>query len=407
MLGEMWLLLSGLLLFIGLVASQGLLLVVGSLVIVIWLASRLWDRYSFRRVSHTRVLSRHRAFIGDTLEYTVTLSNDKMLPLIWVDIQDNFPEGLELPGANLRGTASEMTRHHRITTSMLPYQRVSWKYTLRCNARGYHRIGPVRLRSGDIFGFGSSETDFPEMEHLLVYPRTVDLQQLMFPAQHPLGGVLGKRPLHPDTSRVLGQRDYRPTDPMKHIDWKATARSGRLQTKLFEPVVSLNVLVALNATTSEHAWQGSNRRFFERAVTAAASVAKYAADQGYSFGLVSNAVASYSGKWLTVPLGASPSQLTLVLEALAMAGPYVVASLPQVLQTERNNLPPGTTVVLVTSVVTRALAQEAEYITAQGYPLLMLYAGDGMPEMELPGVPVFPVGEALDPVGENESVLAE
>ncbi len=58
----LWLLISGLLVFIGLVASQGLLLVVGSLVIIVWLAVRVWDRYAFRGVSHSRVLSRRRAF---------------------------------------------------------------------------------------------------------------------------------------------------------------------------------------------------------------------------------------------------------------------------------------------------------------------------------------------------------
>jgi len=102
----------------------------------------------------------------------------------------------------------------------------------------------------------------------------VDLQQLIFPAEHPSGEARGRRPLFQDTTRFVGHREYRPSDPMKHIDWKASARLQRLQTKVFEPVVSLNVLIALNGTTSEFAWQGVNRRFFERAVTAAASAAR-------------------------------------------------------------------------------------------------------------------------------------
>ena len=152
MLNELWLVVSGLLILIGLAASQGLLLVVGALVIIIWLVTKVWDRYAFRRVSHSRSLSHHRAFIGDSLTYTVTLSNDKLLPLIWVDIQDSFPEGLELSGVNLRTGNMEGTRQHGITTSLLPFQQVTWKYNLRCDVRGYHRIGPVRLRTGDISG---------------------------------------------------------------------------------------------------------------------------------------------------------------------------------------------------------------------------------------------------------------
>ena len=140
MLNDLWLLVSFLLVLIGLVASQGLLIVVGSLVIIIWLLTKFWNRFAFREVTHSRSLSRHRAFIGDTLDYTASLTNEKIVPLIWVDIQDTFPADLELQGASLRGTGTELTKEHRITSSLLPYQRVSWKYSLRCDRRGCHRL---------------------------------------------------------------------------------------------------------------------------------------------------------------------------------------------------------------------------------------------------------------------------
>lgn len=168
MLNDMWILVSGLLILIGLLTSEGLLLIVGSFVVLIWLATKIWDRFAFRRVSHARSLNRRRAFIGDTLEYSVSLRNDKVLPLIWVDIHDSFPEGLGLPGANLRSNTIEGTRQHTITTSLLPFQQVTWKYDLICSTRGYHRIGPVRVRSGDIFGFGMGEVLFSGTEHVLV-----------------------------------------------------------------------------------------------------------------------------------------------------------------------------------------------------------------------------------------------
>lgn len=407
MTNELWLFVAVILVLIGLLASQGLLLVVGSMVIVMALTARLWEKYAFRRVTHQRTLSQTRAFIGDTLDYTVTLVNDKVLPLIWVEMEDPFPGGLELIGGKLKGTGIEINRQHSIATSLLPYQKASWKYTMKCAARGYHRIGPVRLRSGDIFGFSSVDVHLKDLEHVLVYPRVVDLEQLVFPEQHPIGAARGKRPLYQDQSRFLALRDYLPTDPMKHIDWKASARRQSLQTKVFEPVVALNVLIAMNATTSEHAWQGSNRAFFERNVTAAASVASYCSAKGFSFGLASNAVASYSGKWLTIPLGSSTSQLTLVLEALALAGPYAVTTLVEVMKRERSSLPPGATVVLITSIVTRALVREVAEIQARGYQVLALYAGDGAPEMELPGVPVFRVGSALHFTGTEDGVDGE
>ena len=404
MLNDFWLIVSIALLFIGLVASQGLLLVIGSLILIIWVTAKFWDRFAFRDVTHDRTLSHDRAFIGDTIDYTITLSNEKLLPLIWVDIQDPFPHGLELPGGNVRGRGIEISRDHRINTSLLPYQRVTWKYKIHCAARGYHRIGPATLRSGDMFGFTAAETSFPTVNHILVYPLVVDLKHLILPSEHPLGDTRGQRPIYEDASRFFGLRDYHPTDPMKRIDWKATARRSWLQTKVFEPVVSLNVLIALNANTGEYAWQGVNRRLFERAVTMAASVAQHCADRGFSFGLVSNAVAVYSGKWVNVHLSSSSTQIGQVLEALAMVGPYAIASLPEVLSTERNSLPPGTTVVIATSLVTTALAEEIREIKARGYQVIVVYTGDAGPDMDLPEVPVYLMGQVLE---EHEPVLAK
>lgn len=414
MRNELWPLVSGLLVLIGLLASNGLLLVAGSLSGAVWLAARVWERYGFRRVSYTRGLSRRRAFIGDTLEYTIALSNDKILPLIWVEAHDPFPEGLELAGASVRGESLETNRHHSIRAALLPYQRATWRFELRCRRRGYHRIGPVRMRSGDIFGFTASEVRLSGVDDLLVYPRVVDLGELLAPPWHPFGLARGRMPLHPDTSRVKGLRDYRASDPLKYIDWKATARAGGLQTRVFEPAAGLNMLIALNGSTSDLVWQGTNRRLFERAVTAAASVAAWADRGGYSYGLVSNAVALYSGKWLRVAAGASGAQLGLTLEALAMAAPYTAAMLPEVLRAERDRLPPGATVVVVTGAVPPSLPGQIAAMAGRGYRVVAVYAGDGAPPGRIGGAPVVGMGHLLDELpeygdeeGRDDAALAD
>ena len=404
---ELWPVVSGLLVLAGLLASSGLLLVVGSMVAMVWMTARLWQRYCFRKVSFERTVGRRRAFIGDTVDYSVSLTNDKPLPLIWVEAQDPFPEGLELPGALVRGATLEANRHYSITTSLLPYQRATWNFKMRCARRGYHRIGPVRMRSSDIFGFAATEIRLSAVNDVLVYPRVIDLAQLATPPQHPFGSSHGGLPLFHDTSRARGVRDYHPGDPMKHIDWKATARARQLQTRVFEPAVSMNVVVALNGSTSDYVWLGTNRRLFERAVTAAASAVVLADRRGYSYGLISNAVASYSGKWLSVPVGASPQQLTTALEALAMAAPYVVSMLPSVFRAERNNLPPGATVIYITAALTDSIPGQLAAMSESGHRLSVIYAGDGDSPVHIAGVPVISIAHLLDQLPEDQTEWEE
>ena len=399
MLSDLWGLAAAILILAGLLASQALLIIVGVLVLAVWLAGKYWPRFAFRRVTYRRRLARRRAFIGEVVDYYITVENGKLLPMIWLDISDAFPMGLHTGGTHQRGVGMEAELDHRITTSLLPYQRVTWRYRVRCRARGNHRIGPVRLRSGDLFGFNSAELHLPEVQYLLVYPRLVDLRRLLVPWEQPLGLTRGRRRIQDDPSRFVGLRDYLPTDPLKHIDWKATARHGRLETRLFEPAATHSMLIALNARTGDAAWQGSNRRLFERAVTIAASVAEYAAREHYAFGLVSNAVASYSSKWLSVPAGSGRLQLESTLEALAMAGPFWVAELSAVLRTEAQRLPSDATVIVVTAILTASVAQETAEIRRRGHRVAVFYAGDGEPERAAsllpPDIPIFMAGTSL------------
>ena len=323
MLSDLWVIAAAIMILAGLLASQLLLIVVGVLILLIWATGKHWPRYAFSRLTYRRRLERRRAFIGDVVDYYITVDNGKVLPMIWLDISDAFPIGLQTGGTHQRGVGAEAELDHRITTSLLPYQRVTWRYRVRCRARGNHRIGPARLRSGDMFGISAAEKHVPDVEYLLVYPRIVDLRQLMNLWERPLGASRGRRLIQDDPSRFVGLRDYRPTDPLKRIDWKATARHGKVEARIFEPAATRHMLIALNARTGDAAWQGSNRRLFERAVTVAASVAEYAEREGYTFGLVSNAVASYSSKWMSVPPGGGSLQLEAVLESLAMAGPLL------------------------------------------------------------------------------------
>ncbi|MFB3120334.1 MAG: hypothetical protein ACE1Y2_07375, partial [Stenotrophomonas maltophilia] len=115
-------------------------------------------------------------------------------------------------------------------------------------------------------------------------------------------------------------------------------------------------------------------------------------------------VAVYSGKWINLKISNSGSQLDIVLEALARAGQYAVASLADVLRAERASMPLGTTVAIVTSLLTEALADEIREIKSRGYQVVVFYSGDGGPRMVVPGVPIFNAGRGLDTVEKDEQV---
>jgi len=67
-----------------------------------------------------------------------------------------------------------------------------------------------------------------------------------------------------DPLRLATVRDYRAGDSIRHVHWKATARRGSLQTKVFDPGATQTLIVALNTQTLDSPYAASWRTCSKR-----------------------------------------------------------------------------------------------------------------------------------------------
>ncbi|TMJ07869.1 MAG: DUF58 domain-containing protein, partial [Bacillati bacterium ANGP1] len=184
-----WLLLAWFLLAVGVATRHAFAFLLGLVVLGSAAASYLWDRYCLARVEYRRTFTPRRAFYGETVTFTMEVTNRKPLPLAWLEVVDELPQQL-VPLHGRVIPSLRQRRHHLVNLfSIRWYQRVRRHTTLRCDARGYFPLGPARLRSGDIFGFTVRGADAEQVDHLLVYPKVVPLTTLGLPALYPLGDV--------------------------------------------------------------------------------------------------------------------------------------------------------------------------------------------------------------------------
>lgn len=213
------------------------------------LATRLWSRHSLDSLQYERQISDDRAFPGDELLLTLRLTNQKPLPLPWVEVDDRVPWQAVPATAEGSGGQHQGRSRLRLAGSALWYERVTWRCRLRCQRRGIYRLGPAVVTSGDPFGFFPCSARLGEMSRLVVYPRLIPLERLGLPAHFPLGDSRARRWIFEDPSRTVGVRDYRPEDPFRRIHWKATARRQHLQVKLQEPTTTLETAIFLAVDT--------------------------------------------------------------------------------------------------------------------------------------------------------------
>jgi uncharacterized protein (DUF58 family) len=250
---------------------------------------------------------------------------------------------------------------------------------MRCPQRGAFAFGPAILEAGDPFGFTLQRAEVASSVELVVYPRLVPLAELGLTARQPLGDVRSRLWLFADPARTIGARDYRRDDPLKAIHWGATARRGQLQTRVYEPTSSLELLIFLDLDTFTHYWEGTDPVQVERAISAAATLAKVALDERHSVGLVVNGMQERRGGVIRIAPGRSPSQFDQIFDALACVIPYSVTPTPNLLRQESRALPWGATVLVISAIAPEALRAGLLRIREGGHPTIWFYVGAERP----------------------------
>ena len=392
MFSQGWLLVGGLLLGLGLAVHSGGPFLVGAIVLLGAGASFLSHRYCLDRVEFRRTFTPRRAFYGEEITLTLEVTNRKPLPLAWLEVTDELPEEI-VPHRGRVIPSLRQRRWHLIHLfSLRWYERVRRRVTIACKARGYFPLGPVRLRSGDLFGITSQGRTLEDIQHLLVYPKIVPLDALGIPALHPLGDYRAPRPLLEDPTRTIGVRDYQTIDPIRRVHWKATARMGRLQTRQYEATTTHRVAIHLNLDTlGEYAeYRGFIRPLLELNIMVAASVAAWATEEGLPVGLFANGYLPEGLHRVRLAPALGEAHLTAILAALAKVFPTPVIPLGDLMALEAGALPWGTTAVVVTAVIDPPLLAGIAFLRAAGHAVLLVLIGDSVEDPHL-GIPTHRV----------------
>lgn len=375
MFNESWLRISLVMILLGAVTQSNALIVLATLLLTIIPIAWAFNRVALWRVSYQRVLSERRVFVGESVDLSVYVSNRKPLPLLWIKIADRFPAPLpinkSLAPSHIPRTAFLVQR-----AALGAYERARWDYRIDCDQRGYYALGPARIQSGDLFGLFEQELESPRVDRLIVYPRVLPIEDWGLPPKDPLGDVTTRVPLFHDPTRPRGIRDYHPDDAPKHIHWRATARRGELQVKVYDPTITYQWALFLNVATLPHTWQGSDPILLERTISVAASLANFATERKYAVGLIANGTWPESDQRLKILPSRDPNHLRHILEALAAITSFVTTPIETLLRHESANLSWGATLVVITSIVTDEILAEMLRLRRVGRRLALVSLDD-------------------------------
>ena len=175
-------------------------------------------------------------------------------------------------------------------------RRAGYAVTLR--ERGRHAVGPLRVTVGDPFGLWERTFAYEDEHEVTVYPRVVPLARLPWTFAAAFGPT-------DERAEFAGLREYRHGDPLRDVNWKASARrsNGYVLTTYAGDGANASIDVAVNVGPEGDA---------DGAAVAAASLVVALLDAGLAVGL-------HTPEETLAPSSGSAHRRR-VLEALAVLG---------------------------------------------------------------------------------------
>ena len=284
-----------------------------SLVVV---TSFLYSRIIRGGLSVTRAPMDLITYRYQTAEVVIRVANRSVLPVPLLTVSDN-------PGSLYTGYENNQL------LSLRAGEHRELRYTIRGMNRGSYRIGPITVRYSDPLGFFPVAATIPAEVRLIVYPTILPVH-LPMDRGLPAGTVTTASRIYEDPTRYRSVREYVAGDEMRRINWKASARLGRLHSNEWLPTINFPVMVLLNLTAADY--EPRNRyQHTERTIDAAASMVHHLAEKGQAVGLASTGVCEADDALVTpwIPVAAGASHAVSVLQTLAQLrisneGPDVV-----------------------------------------------------------------------------------
>lgn len=342
------------------------------LFLLLALLTRFWLRRATAQIHACRRFENHAHF-GDQVTIEVILYNTGRLPIPWMELHESVP--VDLHSTPTRGQVVSLGAH----------ERWGMRYTLNCRKRGFYTLGPLTAKNGDLLGIERVHPWELAPEPFIVYPQIIPIHQLLLPTRSPFMALPAQSPLFEDPTRVVGVRDYQRGDSPRRIHWTATANTGRLLVKRYQPAIARETLVCLDLDGDNY----EQRHLFtatELAIVVAASVANHIiVREGLAAGLVTMAHDSMLDEQVRFFLAprSERAHLMNVLEVLARVQVSDSTSFVDLLRRESARVSWGATLLVITGRETEELFETLMYLRRAGFAVTLVLVGPGRPSAEL------------------------
>ena len=178
---------------------------------------------------------------GETAFLKEVVINDKLLPIPALCVRFAMSRHLifcneAVPNSNV----SDQT--YRIDVfSLLFHQQITRTLPFVAKHRGYYSIPETSLTASNFFFTEEILKTLKQNTSLYVFPAQINADFINIICRAISGMILSQNRIHPDPFEFSGIREYRRGDPMNHINWKCSAKTGDLMVNQHDATTNMDL----------------------------------------------------------------------------------------------------------------------------------------------------------------------
>ncbi len=323
-----------------------------------------------------RVLRTHRL---EQVEAVFFVENRSFLPVHYLAITDKLNYAF-------------MTDPGKFLVSLAPWERKKLSYPLASRDRGEFMVGPLVVQGSDPLGLFPWVNRHKDRLRLIVYPEVHPLD-LKHRTGLPAGNIRVQSRIFEDVTRYRSVREYVPGDDLMRINWKASAKTGKLHSMDYLPYLYAPVLIILNMAIEDYP-QRYRYHHLERAATVAASLVTYFVGLKQEVGLAAYASIKGQPGFPAAEIRGTHGHALHLLEILARVQPGAEhMNFEQLLQTSGIKIPPQTRIEVITPLLTEEQSAFFRRLKEQGCAVEVFLIATGTWRAEELRVRALPSGE--------------
>ena len=223
------------------------------------------------------------AYAGQETKFYEVIENRKAVPVPVMEVR--FRTKKDLDFSNVDNTVVSDHIYKRDIFAILGRQKITREIPVNCTKRGRYTISDAEISSYALF-YGKRYSKGIETDaEIYVYPRMTDVSEITTVCEQLLGTLQCAKRLYEDPFAFRTIRSYTTDDPMKSINWKASAKTGSLMVNTYDSVQSQKAMIFLDV---EDAGIIKREELVEESIAMAATLVRKLLRQNIEVGFAYN-----------------------------------------------------------------------------------------------------------------------